>query len=113
MKGLRNILLTILLSLALVSCYTRIVSISQETNEYSFLIPKTAISKQGVVAEQILYRKGYVTSYNKNTKIPNWVAWHLMASHIDGQIKRPGNAWHEDTDVPQPRATLEDYRGSG
>ena len=27
--------------------------------------------------EQILYRKGYTVSYNKETKIPNWVAWEL------------------------------------
>lgn len=113
MKGIRHILLTILLSLALVSCFTKTVSLFQETNEYPVLIAKAAISKQGIVSEQILYRKGYVTSYNKNTKIPNWVAWHLTASHTDGPIKRPGNAWHEDTDVLLPRATLEDYRGSG
>jgi len=113
MKGLRYSLLTILLSLATASCFTRIASLAQETNEYSFLIPKTGINKQGVVAEQILYRKGYVTSYNKNTKIPNWVAWHLTAEHTAGPIPRPGNAWHEDEEVPAPRATLTDYRGSG
>ena len=26
-------------------------------------------------SEQILYRKGYTVSYNKENKIPNWVAW--------------------------------------
>ena len=26
------------------------------------------------VSEQILYRKGYTVSYNKDYKIPNWVA---------------------------------------
>ena len=64
-------------------------------------------------AEQILQRKGYFVSYNKDTKIPNWVAWHLTADHVDGVVKRPGNAWHEDEDVPKPRATRIDYRGSG
>lgn len=63
--------------------------------------------------EQILYRKGYIVSYNKNTKIPNWVAWHLTSSHTNGDFKRPGNAFHEDTDVPTPRANNGDYRGSG
>ena len=65
------------------------------------------------VSEQILYRKSYIVSYNKNYKIPNWVAWHLTAEHTDGNVKRPGNAWHEDTDVPEPRATRNDFKGSG
>ena len=65
------------------------------------------------VPEQILSRKGYVTSYNKDTKLPNWVAWRLTAAHISGEARRPGNAWHEDTDVPMPRATYSDYKGSG
>ena len=62
------------------------------------------------VSEQILYRKGYTVSYNKDTKIPNWVAWHLTAEHVTGPYRRPGGAWHEDQDVPQPRATFADYR---
>ena len=64
-------------------------------------------------SEQILYRKAYTTSYNKDYKIPNWVAWHLTAEHASGDVSRPGNAWHEDTQVPEPRATLSDYKGSG
>ena len=65
------------------------------------------------VPEQILYRKGYMASYNKETKLPNWVAWHLTANHVDGTAKRPNNAWHEDMDVPSPRATRGDYKKSG
>lgn len=65
------------------------------------------------VSEQILVRKAYIVSYNKKTKDPNWVAWHLTAAHADGTCKRPSNAFHEDDDVPSPRATLGDYRKSG
>ena len=36
------------------------------------------------VSEQRLYRKGYVVSYNKDTKLPNWVAWRLTADHLIG-----------------------------
>lgn len=72
-------------------------------------IPLPLINK----SEQILYRKGYITSYNKDLKIPNWVAWHLTAEHTSGYAHRPGNAWHEDTDVPEPRAVPADYKGSG
>ena len=64
------------------------------------------------VSEQMLCKTSYVVSYNKDTKIPNWVAWNLSAEHTDGPYGRIGN-FHEDENVPQPRATLEDYRGSG
>ena len=65
------------------------------------------------VPEQILYRKNYIVSYNKDTKIPNWVAWHLTANHTTGDFRRSGGAFHEDIDVPAPRANNNDYKGSG
>ncbi len=65
------------------------------------------------VPEQILKRKGYTASYNKSTLIPNWVAWHLTAEHCEGTEKRPRKAFHEDNDVPEPRATDWDYYNSG
>ena len=64
------------------------------------------------VPEQIVRWKAYIVSYNKDTKIPNWVAWHLTADHTDGPIRRMSN-FHEEEEVPTPRATLEDYKGSG
>ena len=66
------------------------------------------------LSEQILRRTGYTVSYNGELRIPNWVAWHLTAEHVKGTVPRPsGNAWHEDTDVPTPRCTSEDFRNSG
>ena len=62
--------------------------------------------------EIILQRKGYVVSYNSELKIPNWVAWHLTADHADGDVKR-FSSYLEDEDVPCPKATPEDYKGSG
>lgn len=64
------------------------------------------------VSEQILRKTGYIVSYNKDTRCPNWVAWHLTAEHTDGLYNRLSN-FHEEEDVPEPRATLQDYRGSG
>ena len=64
------------------------------------------------VQEQILVRKAYTVSYNSETKCPNWVAWHLTAEHADGEVERD-KKFYEDFDVPAPRATNEDYRGSG
>ena len=52
-------------------------------------------------------------SYNPTTKIPNWVAWHLTAAHTEGGNDRHENMFHEDTDVPQPRVTDDDYYNSG
>lgn len=40
------------------------------------------------------------------------MAWHLTSDHSDGSIGR-SNAFYEDEEVPVPRATSEDYRGSG
>ncbi len=64
------------------------------------------------VSEQIIKKKAYIVSYNKNSKIPNWVAWHLTGEHSDGPVRR-SNMFYEDEEVPQLRATNEDYRGSG
>ena len=63
--------------------------------------------------EIILHRTGYTSSYNKTTKQPNWVAWHLTREHVQGTIRRAGNAWHEDSQVPKPRVNNYDYKGSG
>lgn len=62
--------------------------------------------------EIILHRRGYVVSYNAELKIPNWVAWHLTANHTDGDVKR-FNSYLEDEELPYPRATPDDYKGSG
>lgn len=63
--------------------------------------------------EQILERTGYVASYNKATLLPNWVAWHLTAERTEGNAKRSGVDFAEDTEVPEPRATDWDYYNSG
>ena len=65
-----------------------------------------------LISEQLIEKSSYIVSYNKDTKIPNWVAWHLTANHTDGPIRRMSNFYEEES-VPWPRATIEDYRGSG
>ena len=61
--------------------------------------------------EQILRRTGYTTSYNKDTRCPNWVAWHLTKAHTYGKQQRAGEVFSEDSDVT-PRATNNDYYNS-
>ena len=76
-------------------------------------IPRTT-SASGVRTKPILLqRTGYITSYNTQTRCPDWVAWHLTADHTSGSYKRSGMKFHEDEDVPTPRATHMDYMNSG
>ncbi len=65
------------------------------------------------IAEQILKREGYTVSYNKETRLPNWVAWRLTAERLEGGAQRKDFDFMEDPDVDEPRATHEDYRSSG
>jgi len=81
----------------------------QETELLKEFFPEDKLNRK----EQILIRKNYVVSYNRETKCPNWVLWELTREHADGNIKRPDYAFHEDMEVPSPRAELVDYRGSG
>lgn len=62
--------------------------------------------------ELLLRRDGYTVSYNKDRKIPNWVAWHLTAAHTKGDSQRDNMMFTEDEDVPYPRATDDDYYNS-
>lgn len=63
--------------------------------------------------ETILRRTAYTVSYDADTKLPRWVAWHLTAEHTDGDYNRDGLKFAEDYDVAEPRATNDDYRNSG
>lgn len=63
--------------------------------------------------EQILVRTGYITSYNKDTRCPNWTAWRLTSDHTSGPYKRKGVSFHEDDEVPFPKAQNADYQRSG
>ena len=64
-----------------------------------------------IEGEIVLEKKAYTVSYNQETRCPNWVAWKLTAEHTDGPYKRVN--FYEEDDVPEPRATLRDYKGSG
>ena len=94
------------------SLFNKSKSTEQTSYEISdvenFLIQGT---RKGV-SEYLLYRKAYIASYNKDTRQPNWVAWCLTKDHAEGSVPRQ-QQFIEDTDVPHPRPTLEDYRHSG
>ncbi len=63
--------------------------------------------------ELILHRKGYTVSYNKNTKIPNWVAWELTPEKLIERESRT-DKFLPDPDLPENEAvTTDDYKRSG
>lgn len=75
-----------------------------------FAMPTTASG----TPEQILTNLAYISSFNNETLIPNWVAWRLTADHTNGNVKRNGKAFTPDDRVPeQYRVTTYDYMRSG
>lgn len=66
-----------------------------------------------IIPSQLLKRYAYTISYNKATRCPNWVAWKLTAEHTDGPYNRNEYKFHEDMDVPSPRAYYHDYSRNG
>lgn len=64
--------------------------------------------------EQLLMNDAYVSSFNRETLMPNWVAWRLTAAHADGTVKRKGVEFTPDDRVAEPyRVTTYDYMRSG
>ena len=65
------------------------------------------------VPEQILHRKGYTASYNREHKIPNWVAWELTPEKLIERESRT-DKFLPDPDLPESQAvTTDDYKRSG
>lgn len=96
---------------------TNELEVKKETNnteieEYTIIDSVCLVQVPSSVSNLLLVRTTYLTSYNKDTKCPNWVAWHLIAEHTDGIIARQ-KSFYEDLEVSTPRATNEDYRRSG
>lgn len=68
---------------------------------------------KGAKDAMLLRRQGYTAGYSKEWKLPVWVAWELTEAHTTGEYSRKGVSYHEDYDVPAPRATNADYSRSG
>ena len=81
----------------------------RDNQKDGYEVPK--IIRKGVPS-QLLERFSYKTSYNKETRTPNWVGLALTSEHTDGEYARKGHSFIEDLDVPLPRAIPADIRES-
>lgn len=60
--------------------------------------------------EQLIEHLGFVTSYNSDFLIPNWVAYELTAQEVKGNVKRPsGKQFEPDPMVSGKSALHSDY----
>ena len=116
------LLLTLFISLAVTACRNSKSNADVQEAETFYNSKATETTRSKVTEyerpaaltdrpEQILRRMGYTTSYNKETKNPNWVAWHLTKSHTYGKNQRSEEVFTEDMEV-SPRATDNDYYSS-
>ena len=88
-------------------------------------IGKPVVAPEGVSAllevpalpasgSRIIRHEAYVTSYNTETRIPDWVAYELTADETGGTRDRDGIEFRMDPDLRGvTQAMREDYSGSG
>lgn len=77
-------------------------------NDESIMLPAIRSSQ-----DVILRRKAYTAMYDRNMRIPRWVAWHLTRSNTYGRNSRKNEQFMEDESLARPRATNFDYMSSG
>ncbi len=83
-------------------------SAAREDNVTDILIQRTPKG----MPDKLLRRMAYTTSYNHETRCPNWVAWTLTGEHTRGTLLRENERFEEDPDVRTPRATYQDFYSS-
>ena len=69
---------------------------------------------KGKQKELILKRQNYTLSFNKITKLPNWVAWSLDKKKLVEVVSRKGTTFRPDPDIAKTDAVVtQDYAHSG
>ena len=87
--------------LAISECYAQYENIE---------IPTSSKGKK----EQILKRKNYTVSFNKELNIPNWVSWSLDKKKLTEHVSRKGYSFRPDPDLnPSQAVVTQDYANSG
>ena len=76
--------------------------------------PPQGLEIPGAAAQDnIVEYRGYVTSYNTETLIPNWVAYELTAEETRGDATRDDKNFSMDLSFKGRQARREDYTRSG
>ena len=76
----------------------------------NFEIPVSKQSRNDL----ILKRSSYTLSFNKETNIPNWVAWQLDKKKLTERVSRKGFNFRPDPDIAKSKAVVtQDYAHSG
>lgn len=81
---------------------------AEKVGLYPLEMPQIIDARQSQIIEHV----GYTVSYNKDTKLPNWVAYELTDAEVAGVCKRDGR-FYLDPDVVGSQANYEDYRNTG
>ena len=63
--------------------------------------------------DRIVSHTGFVSSYNPETLIPDWVAYELTAEELEGDEQRGDRRFSMDPDYKGTQAMREDYYDSG
>ena len=63
--------------------------------------------------DRIMAYQGFVSSYNPETLIPDWVAYELTAEETRGEASRVDKEFSMDFNYKGKQAMREDYSGSG
>jgi len=63
--------------------------------------------------DRIVTYQGFVSSYNTETLIPDWVAYELTADETRGEATRVDKGFSMDMNFRGRQAMREDYFGSG
>lgn len=64
-------------------------------------------------SEDINKYKGFTVSYNHTTLVPNWVAYELTSSELDGDYDNKNSNFSRDPNLIGSQASREDYSNSG
>lgn len=66
------------------------------------------------VPGQLLMNDAYASNFNRETLLPNWVAWRLTADHASGSVQRKSASFTPDDRIDEAhRVTTYDYMRSG
>lgn len=92
-----------------INTYAQSISLRHQNiplNEKGFEIPTLRKTDKVIVYE------GFTLSYNSRTLLPDWVAYELTSSEVDGQYPR-SNGFGMDLSYKGKQAMREDYSNSG